>query len=107
MTKIYVEVLAKAQLERKIEKNSFYETKIITTMMTIEGEIIKDREQIDIYTRADEYYEYDILKAEPLASNEFETIGSDGEKSNYYSDHGYKIKKIIEVYEEEIKFAEE
>ncbi len=107
MAKIYIEVLAKAQLELKIEKNSLNETKIITTTLVVEGEIIKDREQIEIYTRSDEYCEYDVVDAEPLASNEFETICSNGEKSSYYSDHGYKIKKIVEVYEEEIKYTEE
>lgn len=105
MAKFYIEVLAKAQIG--FGKSQIVTDKIITTTLVVEGEIIRDREQIDVYTRYEEFYNYDIAEAEPLASDEFATISYNGEKNNYYGSKGYEIKKIIEIYEEEVKFVEE
>lgn len=105
MTKFYIEVLAKAQIGLK--NANVVTDKIITTTLVVEGEVIRDKEQIDVYTRNDEFYNYDIAEAEPLASDEFETISYNGEKSDFFGSRGYEIKKIIEIYEEEVKYVEE
>lgn len=105
MTKFYIEVLAKAQIGLK-NANAVTD-KIITTTLVVEGEVIRDKEQIDVYTRYEEFYEYDITEAEPLANDEFETISHNGEKSDFYGSRGYEIKKIIEIFEEEVKYVEE
>ena len=105
MAKFYIEVLAKAQIGFK--KSQIVTDKIITTTLVVEGELIRDSEQIDIYTRYEEFYNYDIAEAEPLANDEFETISYNGEKSDYYGSKGYEIKKIIEIFEEEVKFVKE
>ena len=57
--------------------------------------------------RYEEFYNYDIAEAEPLASDEFETISYNGEKSEFYGSRGYEIKKIVEIFEEEVKNVEE
>lgn len=105
MAKFYIEVLAKAQIG--FEKSQIVTDKIITTTLVCEGEVVKDKEQIDVYTRYEEFYNYDITEAEPLASDEFETISYNGEKSDNYSSKGYVIKNIVEIFEEEVKFIEE
>jgi hypothetical protein len=105
MTKFYIEVLAKAQIGLK-NANAVTD-KIITTTLVVEGEVIRDKEQIDVYTRYEEFYEYDITEAEPLANDEFETISYNGEKSDFFGSRGYEIKKILEIYEEEVKYVEE
>ena len=106
MAKFYIEVLAKARIN-KTDNPIWDVKKIITTTLVCEGGVIRDKEQIDIYTRYEEFYNYDITEAEPLANDEFETITYNGEKSDYYGSKGYEIKKIIEIYEEEVKFIEE
>ena len=105
MAKFYIEVLAKAQIGFK--KSQIVTDKIITTTLIVEGEIIRDKEQIDVYTRYEEFYNYDITEAEPLASDEFETISYNGKKSDFYGSRDYEIKKIVEIFEEEVKFVEE
>ena len=105
MAKFYIEVLAKAQIGFK--NANVVTDKIITTTLVVEGEVIRDKEQIDVYTPYEEFYNYDIVEAEPLASDEFETISCDGEKSDFFSSNGYEIKKIIEIFEEKVKFVEE
>lgn len=105
MTKFYIEVLAKAQIGLK--NANIVTDKIITTTLVVEGEVIRDIEQIDIYTRYEEFYNYDISEAEPLASNEFETIDYKGKKDDFYGSRGYEIKKILEIFEEEINYIEE
>lgn len=105
MAKFYIEVLAKAQLGLK--KSQMLTDKIITTTLVVEGEVIRDKEQIDVYTRYEEFYNYDIAEAEPLASDEFETISCNGEKSDFFGSNGYEIKKIVEIFEEKVNFVEE
>lgn len=105
MAKFYIEVLAKAQIGLK--KSQMLTDKIITTTLVVEGEVIRDKEQIDVYTRYEEFYNYDIAEAEPLASDEFETISANGKKSDFYDSRGYEIKKIVEIFEEEVKNVEE
>ena len=105
MAKFYIEVLAKAQIGFKNAK--VITDKIITTTLIVEGEVIRDKEQIDVYTRYEEFYNYDIVEAEPLANDEFETISYNGEKSDFFSSRGYEIKKIVEIFEEEVKYVEE
>ena len=105
MAKFYIEVLAKAQIGLK--DANVVTDKIITTTLVVEGEVIRDKEQIDVYTRYEEFYEYDITEAEPLVSDEFETISYNGEKSDFFGSRGYEIKKILEIYEEEVKYVEE
>lgn len=105
MAKFYIEVLAKAQIG--FEKSQIVTDKIITTMLIVEGEVIRDKEQIDVYTRYEEFYNYDITEAEPLANDEFETISYNGNKSDYYASKGYVIHNIVEIFEEEVKFVEE
>lgn len=105
MAKFYIEVLAKAQIGLK--KSQIVTDKIITTTLIVEGEVIRDKEQIDVYTRYEEFYNYDIVEAEPLANDEFETISYNGEKSDFYGSRGYEIKKIVEIFEEEVKFIED
>ena len=105
MAKFYIEVLAKAQIGFK--KSQTLTDKIITTTLVVEGEVIRDKEQIDVYTRYEEFYNYDIAEAEPLANDEFETISANGNKSDYYASKGYVINNIVEVFEEEIKNIEE
>lgn len=105
MAKFYIEVLAKAQIG--FEKSQIVTDKIITTTLIVEGEVIKDKEQIDVYTRYEEFYNYDIAEAEPLANDEFETISYNGEKSDFFGSQGYVIHNIVEIFEEEVKFAEE
>ena len=106
MAKFYIEVLAKARIN-KTDNPMWDRLKIITTTLVVEGEVIKDKEQIDVYTRYEEFYEYDIWKAEPLANDEFKTISYNGEKSDCYGSRGYEIKKIVEIFEEEVKYVEE
>jgi hypothetical protein len=105
MAKFYIEVLAKAQIG--FEKSQIVTDKIITTTLIVEGEVIRDKEQIDVYTRYEEFYNYDIAEAEPLANDEFETISYNGNKSDYYASNGYVIHNIVEIFEKEIKFVEE
>ena len=105
MAKFYIEVLAKAQIG--FEKSQIVTDKIITTTLIVEGEVIRDKEQIDVYTRYEEFYNYDIAEAEPLANDEFETISYNGNKSDYYASNGYVIHNIVEIFEEEVKFIEE
>lgn len=105
MAKFYIEVLAKAQIG--FEKSQIVTDKIITTTLIVEGEVIRDKEQIDVYTRYEEFYNYDITEAEPLANDEFETISANGNKSDYHASKGYMIHNIVEIFEEEIKFVEE
>lgn len=105
MAKFYIEVLAKAQIGFK--KSQIVTNKIITTTLVVEGEVIRDKEQIDVYTRYEEFYNYDITEAEPLANDEFETISANGNKSDYYGSKGYVIHNIVEIFEEEVKFVEE
>lgn len=105
MAKFYIEVLAKAQIGLK--DTNIVTDKIITTTLVVEGEVIRDIEYIDIYKRYEEFYNYDIAEAEPLANDEFETISANGNKSDYYCSKGYEIKNIIEIFEEEVKNVEE
>lgn len=105
MAKFYIEVLAKAQIGLK--NANVVTDKIITTTLIVEGEVIRDKEQIDAYTRYEEFYNYDIAEAEPLANDEFETISANGNKSDYYCSKGYVIKNIVEIFEEEVKFVKE
>lgn len=105
MAKFYIEVLAKAQIGLK--NANVVTDKIITTTLIVEGEVIRHKEQIDVYTRYEEFYNYNIAEAEPLASDEFETISYNGEKSDNYSSKGYGIHNIVEIFEEEVKFVEE
>ena len=105
MAKFYIEVLAKAQIGLK--NANVVTDKIITTTLVVGGEVVRDKEQIDVYTRNEEFYNYDIAEAEPLASDEFETISCNGEKSDFFSSSGYEIKKIVEIFEEKVKFVEE
>lgn len=105
MAKFYIEVLAKAQIG--FEKSQVVTDQIITTTLIVEGEVIRDKEQIDAYIRYEEFYNYDIAEAEPLANDEFETIGANGNKSDYYGSKGYVIHNIVEIFEEEVKFVEE
>lgn len=105
MAKFYIEVLAKAQIGFK--NANVVTDKIITTTLIVEGEVIRDKEQIDVYTRYEEFYNYDIAEAKPLANDEFETISANGNKRDYYGSRGYEIKKIVEIFEEEVKFVEE
>lgn len=106
MAKFYIEALAKARIN-KTDNPIWDEIKIITTTLVCEGEVIRDKEQIDVYTRYEEFYEYDIWEAEPLANDEFEVISYNGEKSDFYGSRGYEIKKIVEIFEEKVKFVEE
>ena len=106
MAKFYIEVLAKAEIGKKENKNFTIE-KIITTTLVCNGEIAKDKEQIGVYTRYEEFYNYDITEAEPLANDEFEVVSYNGDKSDFYGSRGYEIKKIVEIFEEEVKFVEE
>lgn len=105
MAKFYIEVLAKAQIGLK--NSNIVTDKIITTTLVVGGEVIRDKEQIDIYTRYEEFYNYDIAEAEPLAKDEFETIDYKGKKEDFYGSRGYEIKKILEIFEEEINYIEE
>ena len=105
MAKFYIEVLATAQIG--FEKSQIVTNKIITTTLVVEGEAIRDKEQIGVYTRYEEFYNYDITEAEPLANDKFETISANGNKSDYYASKGYIIHNIVEIFEEEIKFIEE
>ena len=105
MAKFYIEVLAKAQIGLK--DTNIVTDKIITTTLVVEGEVIRDIEYIDIYKRYEEFYNYDIVEAEPLANDEFEAILHNGEKSVFYGSRGYEIQNIVEIFDEEVKFVEE
>lgn len=105
MAKFYIEVLAKAQIGLK--DTNIVTDKIITTTLVVEGEVIRDIEYIDIYKRYEEFYNYNIAEAEPLANDEFETISYDGKKDDFFSSRGYEIKKIVEIFEEDVNFVEE
>lgn len=104
MTKIkaefYISVLAKAKIANKNTTRTI--DKIITTTLVTNGEIIIDKEQIDVYTKYEEFYDYDISEAKPLENGNFETINHIGEKSSYYNGEGYEIKEIIEIFEHDI-----
>lgn len=102
MSKFFVDVLAKAKIKGK---NCNYTTeKIISTMLVVYGEVIKDVEQIDVYTRYEEFYEYDITEAEPFAKDEFYTINTKGERKDNES---YEIVEILEVFEEDCVCVED
>lgn len=105
MAKFIIDVLAKARIRKT---GTLYATeKIITTTVEVEGEVIKDKEQIEIYTRLEEFYEYDILEARPLANDGFEVIDAKGNKQVYYAKMGYVISELIEIFDEDIRFIEE
>lgn len=102
MSKFFIDVLAKAKIKRK---NCNYATeKIISTMLVACGEIIRDAVQIDVYTRYEEFYDYDITEAEPLAKDEFYIINTKGERQD---NENYEIVEILEVFEEDCVSVED
>ena len=100
MTTFIINILAKAELKIGLSKSE----RIISTDVKVLGHVIRDSEQIGIYTRYDEIYDYDINECEPLDEKEFYLIQTNGER---ILNERYEISKIIEVFSENVEVVKE
>ena len=78
--------------------------KIISTTVEVPGEVARDIEEIDAYIRYEEFYEYDIDEAAPIAKDEFYLVDSKGNKND---NTDYEIMELLEIYDESVSFIKE
>ena len=101
MAKFILSVLAKAKVRKT---GTMYTTeRIIATTAEVYGEVIRDTEQFDVYTRHEEFYEYDVREATPLAIDEFYWIDTQGVR---YDNTNFEILELLEILEDDIKAIE-
>lgn len=73
-----------------------FNTKIIKTMIKMDGEFYSELERFGIYMMDNSFYDYNIDTAEPLYPDEYEIISA---TETYEPKEPENIDKILEVFD--------